>query len=153
MIRRPPRSTRTYTPFPYTTLFRSREQRFRDVAETAAGWIWETDAELRFTYLSDRVEQAAGVDKSVFLGRIRTGTAIFEDTPEWQRHVDELKHRRPFQGFEYTYRHPDGSTRYFRLNGRTYFAADGSFLGYRGTGTDTTFEVTARREKIGRAHV
>src|SRR3546814_11560193 len=93
MIRRPPRSTRTYTPFPYTTLFRSREQRFRDVAETAAGWIWETDAELRFTYLSDRVEQAAGVDKSVFLGRIRTGTAIFEDTPEWQRPVDELKHR------------------------------------------------------------
>src|SRR3546814_15656612 len=30
MIRRPPRSTRTYTLFPYTTLFRSR---------TAAGWI------------------------------------------------------------------------------------------------------------------
>src|SRR3546814_1222345 len=24
MIRRPPRTTRTYTPFPYTTLFRSR---------------------------------------------------------------------------------------------------------------------------------
>src|SRR3546814_15967349 len=24
MIRRPPRSTRTYTPFPYTTLFRSK---------------------------------------------------------------------------------------------------------------------------------
>src|SRR3546814_16184413 len=24
MLRRPPRSTRTYTPFPYTTLFRSR---------------------------------------------------------------------------------------------------------------------------------
>src|SRR3546814_8563090 len=44
---------------------RDRGQRFRDVAETAAGWIWETDAELRFTYLSDRVEQAAGVDKSV----------------------------------------------------------------------------------------
>src|SRR3546814_4070688 len=43
-------------------------------------------------------------------------------------------------------RHPDGSTRYFRINGRPYFAADGSFLGYRGTGTDTTFEVTARRE-------
>src|SRR3546814_4361440 len=55
-------------------------------------------------------------------------------------------------------RHPDGSTRYFRINGRPYFAADGSFLGYRGTGTDTTFEVTARREiearieQIGRAH-
>src|SRR3546814_11554545 len=26
MVRRPPRSTRTYTPFPYTTLFRSTEE-------------------------------------------------------------------------------------------------------------------------------
>src|SRR3546814_1917051 len=29
MIRRPPRSTRTDTPFPYTTLFRSRPERLR----------------------------------------------------------------------------------------------------------------------------
>src|SRR3546814_10444801 len=34
MIRRPPRSTRTDTPFPYTTLFRSRGQkRFGTAAE------------------------------------------------------------------------------------------------------------------------
>src|SRR3546814_21079266 len=31
MIRRPPRSTRTYTLFPYTTLFRSRHNRGRGV--------------------------------------------------------------------------------------------------------------------------
>src|SRR3546814_15611347 len=31
-IRRPPRSTRTDTLFPYTTLFRSREQRFSQEA-------------------------------------------------------------------------------------------------------------------------
>src|SRR3546814_2703833 len=31
MIRRPPRSTRTDTLFPYTTLFRSREQRLEAV--------------------------------------------------------------------------------------------------------------------------
>src|SRR3546814_4052837 len=31
MIRRPPRSTRTDTLFPYTTLFRSQRQRFRSV--------------------------------------------------------------------------------------------------------------------------
>src|SRR3546814_18780338 len=29
MIRRPPRSTRTDTPFPYTTLFRSARHRYR----------------------------------------------------------------------------------------------------------------------------
>src|SRR3546814_18535575 len=74
---------------------------------------------------------AAGVDKSVFLGRIRTGTAIFEDTPEWQRQVDELKHRRPFQGFEYPYRHPDGRTLYFRIHGERTSVVSGKSVSVR----------------------
>src|SRR3546814_18067513 len=40
MIRRPPRSTRTDTLFPYTTLFRSIvDERIRDVAEAAGAPI------------------------------------------------------------------------------------------------------------------
>src|SRR3546814_1606546 len=34
MIRRPPRSTRTDTLFPYTTLFRSADRRYREGAES-----------------------------------------------------------------------------------------------------------------------
>src|SRR3546814_15643261 len=37
MIRRPPRSTRTYTLFPYTTLFRSVREDLKDWAELRAG--------------------------------------------------------------------------------------------------------------------
>src|SRR3546814_19267579 len=37
MIRRPPRSTRTDTLFPYTTLFRSRESRIRRRRPAVAG--------------------------------------------------------------------------------------------------------------------
>src|SRR3546814_10777861 len=37
MIRRPPRSTRTDTLFPYTTLFRSPEQRVRRAGEGPVG--------------------------------------------------------------------------------------------------------------------
>lgn len=125
---------------------REREQRFRDVAETAGDWIWETDADLRFTYLSNRVEQAAGQPKERFLGTTRTQTAVVGNTPDWQRHVEDLAQRRPFQGFEYAYRHPDGGIRYFRITGRPFFDAGGRFLGYRGTGTDATREATARRE-------
>src|SRR3546814_11411783 len=36
MIRRPPRSTRTDTPFPYTTLFRSTDRRYRAAREELA---------------------------------------------------------------------------------------------------------------------
>src|SRR3546814_9648847 len=51
MIRRPPRSTRTDTLFPYTTLFRSRELRERDVRrhdvdeERAVGEMADTTKE------------------------------------------------------------------------------------------------------------
>src|SRR3546814_4705187 len=38
MIRRPPRSTRTDTLFPYTTLFRSTGMRETDVPIRAASW-------------------------------------------------------------------------------------------------------------------
>src|SRR3546814_7736198 len=37
MIRRPPRSTRTDTLFPYTTLFRSRDW----LAEASGGWLFD----------------------------------------------------------------------------------------------------------------
>lgn len=33
------------------------ERRFRDVAEATTDWIWETDAQLNFTYLSERFPQ------------------------------------------------------------------------------------------------
>ena len=38
---------------------RHSESRFKDFAETAADWFWEMDAELRFSYLSDRHIQIA----------------------------------------------------------------------------------------------
>src|SRR3546814_14660657 len=42
MIRRPPRSTRTDTLFPYTTLFRS-ELQFRTLVENSPMPLWLTD--------------------------------------------------------------------------------------------------------------
>src|SRR3546814_13363816 len=38
MIRRPPRSTRTDTLFPYTTLFRSNAAHWRDLPDTFGKW-------------------------------------------------------------------------------------------------------------------
>src|SRR3546814_10645171 len=39
MIRRPPRSTRTDTLFPYTTLFRSDKDRLRVQSDRPASWV------------------------------------------------------------------------------------------------------------------
>ena len=56
---------------------RASEQRFRDVAAAASDWIWETDAELRFTYFLERLLEVTGVDPQRVLGRTRFEVGAF----------------------------------------------------------------------------
>jgi|GEM_PF-884834 len=124
---------------------RDREERFRDVADMAADWIWETDDQLKFSYFSDRVERAIGAPKQTLLGRTRLETAHVEDSESWRQHLDDMAAHRPFRGFEFAFNHPSGELRHFRTTGKPLFDRDGRFLGYRGTSTDVTEEVAARR--------
>src|SRR3546814_4134485 len=74
MIRRPPRSTRTDTLFPYTTLFRSLigDHRQHD-AEHALGTHPEQRAQLRLQQIAARKLEpdAAQPERRIFLGRER----------------------------------------------------------------------------------
>ena len=45
------------------------ESRFRDVAEASSDWIWETDADLVVTYLSERFAKVTGYSPEEWLGR------------------------------------------------------------------------------------
>ena len=45
------------------------EARFRDVAEIASDWFWETDAQQRLTYLSERFEAVTGHRPEQWLGQ------------------------------------------------------------------------------------
>ena len=40
---------------------RRGEERFRDFADAAGDWLWEMDADLRFTYFSENVERIVDV--------------------------------------------------------------------------------------------
>ena len=48
---------------------RENEVRFRMVADAASDWIWETDAEHRFSFLSDRFSVITGIPVESALGR------------------------------------------------------------------------------------
>ena len=127
-------------------LIRHREERFRDIAEVAADWIWETDAAFRFTYLSDRLEEVTGLPKEDFLGKRRWDLQTEPCPAGWAAHVASLERREAIENFEYSVSDADGLMRSFRINGKPVFADDGTFLGYRGTGTDITSEVRAQQE-------
>ena len=125
----------------------AREQQFRDYAETASDWYWETDTDHKFTRMKDYEELRA-------LGRLpltsRVGLTRWdfaedvESQPEkWELHRSMLDARQPFRDFIYPAVRFDGSLMYVKVSGKPRFDAKGAFLGYRGTGNDATAAVRA----------
>ncbi|MDH5355926.1 MAG: PAS domain S-box protein, partial [Gammaproteobacteria bacterium] len=118
------------------------EQRFRDVAESASDWIWEMGPDLQFSYFSERFYEVTGLQSEDVIDTSRTGHVDSLDlaaNPEkWQHLFAKMDKHKPFRDFEYDLKVADGSIRYVRTTGIPVFGANGSFEGYRGTGTDVT---------------
>ncbi|HUN50216.1 MAG TPA: PAS domain-containing sensor histidine kinase, partial [Candidatus Sulfotelmatobacter sp.] len=121
----------------------SRE-RFRDIAEVASDWFWETDATMRVTYLSERFTAVTDVPQEEVLGKIGLGVVQPKAIDlDWQVHLANVQARRPFRDFRYCYMRPDGTPTYWSLSGKPVFDRGGRFRGYRGSGADVTDAVRA----------
>ncbi len=121
------------------------EQRFRDYAETASDWYWETDPEHKFTPLAEGLRALGRLPLTSRIGQTRWDFAIdVESEPEkWELHRSTLEARQPFRDFVYPALRFDGSLMYVRVSGKPCFDAKGAFLGYRGTGSGVTEAVRA----------
>jgi PAS domain S-box-containing protein len=122
---------------------RESEQRFRDYAETASDWLWETGPDHRFTRISEHVN-VIGFQPSGGTGVARWDVATdVESEPEkWRQHRAMLDAHRPFRDFVYTL-NGIGAAVYVRTSGKPFFDERGNFLGYRGTGTNITAAIRA----------
>jgi len=123
---------------------RESEQRFRDYAETASDWLWETGPDHRFARLLEHTK-ATGVGVSGVIGQFRWDIASdLESEPEkWRQHRATLDAHLPFRDLEYRRVDPMGAPIYIRTSGKPFFDANGTFLGYRGVSTDVTAIVRA----------
>jgi PAS domain S-box-containing protein len=125
------------------TALRENLERFRDFAESSSDWLWEMDADLRFTYMSPNVERIVGVPAEWYYGKTheeRFGPDY--DNPHWEEHLHILQERKPFRNFIYRRDGEGIETKWLSTNGKPIFGEDGTFRGYRGSGSD----ITARRE-------
>lgn len=122
---------------------RDAEQHFRDVAESAADWVWAMDADLRFTEVGHQIKDAAGVDPATLIGKRRDELAIDAEADLVAAHMDDLANRRAFKDFRYRIRREDGEPCYLKISGRPVFSEDGTFMGFRGAGSDETPEMRA----------
>jgi PAS domain S-box-containing protein len=128
---------------------RESEQRFRDYAEIASDWLWESDSEHRFTQFSRSSTTWGYVREFVGMRRSDLAADREEEPEKWRAHIATMDAHQPFRGFRYRAARPDGSSIYVSVSGKPVFDADGSFLGYRGVATDVSAEV--RGEQAERA--
>src|SRR4051812_28914567 len=122
---------------------RESEAKFRDYAETASDWFWETGPDFKFTLLTENAFGSRSADR---IGTTCWDHAVdLETEPEKWRFVRAmLDSRNPFRDFVYCTVSGDGSPIYVRASGKPVFDGSGEFLGYRGTGSDVTAIVRAQ---------
>jgi PAS domain S-box-containing protein len=134
---------------------RESEQRFRDYAETASDWLWETGPDQKITRISEHIN-VVGFTASRLPGVTRWEVASdVEAEPEkWRRHRATLDAHLPFRDFVYGIINESGSQVYVRTSGKPVFDADGRFVGYRGSGNDITASIRAEQaeQALRKAH-
>ena len=117
----------------------AREQRFRDVVEAAGEYVWETDAEFRYSWLSDKIEGVLGFAHIDLLGRKPQEFMPLGEAATVERRLLGYSERcEPFRDLVHRSITKSGRVIWQRLSGVPVLDADGGLKGYRGTGADIT---------------
>ena len=128
---------------------RDSETRFRDLADSASDWFWETDPTARLTFASERIANVLGVKPNAILGLGWRDIGIEVTSDIAGQIQDDMEARRPFRDIELNIGPPGGKDyRTVRISGIPVFDKGGEFCGYRGVGVDITREAAAVRRAI-----
>jgi PAS domain S-box-containing protein len=115
------------------------EERFRSLVETINDWMWEVDANGKYTYASPKVRNLLGYEPEEVVGR-----TPFDFMPAGEgervraRFQDSLRNERPIEQLENVCRHKDGRLVVMETNGVPFLDESGKLLGYRGIDRDIT---------------
>jgi diguanylate cyclase (GGDEF)-like protein/PAS domain S-box-containing protein len=123
---------------------RRREERFRSLTNLSTDWYWETDADGRFTFVSEGVQRLWTITAEQLLGKTRIDLAANRNDPGLQEYCARLGKREAFKDIRYAAGTPSMKTGYVSISGEPVFE-QGVFNGYRGVGRDVTREIEAAR--------
>lgn len=132
-----------------TLELRLSKARLRSLTMMSSDFFWETDAQHRFTMRTPslRETQSEAFDPSALIGVLCWDIPhTSPDVPTWAAHRQLLQAHHPFRGFEVGRMDAHGQTQYVSVSGDPVFASDGTFMGYRGVGTDITERKRAESE-------
>ena len=114
------------------------DERFRHFAEESWHFLWEMGPDLRFTRVSEGIRWVTGEDPADFIGKTRRDIAgRLPLTPDaLEANLEQMERRESFSDFVIQRPRTTGGTVFLRISGKSIFAADGTFMGYRGTAHD-----------------
>ena len=118
------------------------EARFQDIIRSASDWVWETDVDLRLTYVSSRISETLKLAPGALIGRDFFSLGVFENASDGLRtKPDILEVRSTFRGRIFLMADTRNRVHRVSLTGvPIYDDTTGDFVGYRGTGSDVTNE-------------
>jgi two-component system, LuxR family, sensor kinase FixL len=122
------------------TALRQSEERFRQVAENAGEWIWEVDAEGRYTYCNRTIEKMLGygVDEAVGKMYFYDFIAPQDRDPFKKAAFATFEKRERFAGLINANIRKDGTTVLLETNAWPIVDDQDILRGYRGVDIDVT---------------
>jgi PAS domain S-box-containing protein len=123
-------------------------EEMRQIGDAGSDWIWETDSELRFSWLSSDYERVTGASADEVLGRFRFDflNQVAKGSKSAIAHLEDLQARRPFRDFVYQLADGQPDCRWISITGFPKFDSAGVFLGYRGVARNVTRILAAFEE-------
>jgi len=122
------------------------ERRFRDFADAAGEYVWETDVDGRYTYVSRRVEQVLGYPREEMYGRKPTEFMPPGEAEQLQAVLgDSIAKGEPFRNVELRSLTRTGTLVWQLVSGVPIRDDMGLVRGYRGTALEITERKQAER--------
>jgi diguanylate cyclase (GGDEF)-like protein/PAS domain S-box-containing protein len=116
------------------------ERRLRDIIDTSQDWIWEMDAEGRYTFCSGAVRHILGFEPDVLIGRTATDFMHPDDVWRAPMLLPAPDATRSVNGVNSRWLHRDGSLRWLERSA-IHLMRGGTLVGYRGNDRDITLRM------------
>jgi PAS domain S-box-containing protein len=119
---------------------RKSEERFKAVAESAGGWIWEVNTKGLYTYSNPVVEKVLGYKSEEIVGKKYFYDFFAQDVKEELKKAafEAFARGESFKGFVNPNVRKDGSIVFLETTGTPIVDDKGNLCGYRGADRDVT---------------
>lgn len=121
------------------------DARLRDLVDLSSDWLWEQDAQFRFTVNS--LGDFGNAPGDEIIGKTRWELPVLLTEIQWKKHKADLSAHRHFT-LRYPILTPHSGERWFEVRGKPIFDSEHRFTGYRGIGRDITHDVLREKELL-----